>query len=137
MRGRRPETVIPGSSPVTEVPTPPAWLSPDGKAEWKRVAPILIEQRQVITLADLFSLASYCCAVGQVAEASRAITKDGLTFKAPSGPKVHPAVRVRSDGMTQARLLAGELGLTPMSRSRPAMREPAAPASDDDLGLDG
>lgn len=135
MRGRRPETVVPGTSPVMEVPAPPAWLSSDGKAEWKRVAPILIEQRHVLTQADLFTLASYCCAVGQVAEASRAISKDGLTFASSSGPKTHPAVRIRSDGMTQARLLAGELGLTPMSRSRPAVREPAAGAADD-LGLD-
>lgn len=123
MRGRKPSAIAPGSSPVNDVPAPPAWLSKDAKAEWERVAPILITERRTLTVADLSMLANYCTAVGQVAEAARIIGKEGLTFMSASGPKKHPAVAIRSDGMTQARQIAGELGLTPASRSRPAMRD--------------
>jgi P27 family predicted phage terminase small subunit len=44
--------------------------------------------------------------------------------------KRNPAVGIQSDAMTRARLLAAELGLTPVSRSRPAIRDDA---DDDDL----
>lgn len=123
MRGRKPKQITAGTSPLTAAPQPPRWLSKDAKAEWDRVAPILIEERRTLTIADLATLANYCTAVGQVAEAARIIGKEGLTFMSGFGPKRHPAVAIRSDGMTQARQLAGELGLTPSSRSRPAMRE--------------
>ncbi|MFG1282285.1 phage terminase small subunit P27 family [Xanthobacter autotrophicus] len=123
MRGRKPATINPGTSSVEKVPAPPAWLSKDAKAEWKRVAPILINERRTLTIADLSMLANYCTAVGQVAEAARIVSKEGLTVASPTGPKKHPAVAIRSDGMTQARQIAAELGLTPASRSRPAMRD--------------
>lgn len=123
MRGRKPGSIVTGSHPVDKLPAPPNWLSKDAKAEWKRIAPILISDRKTLTLADLASFASYCCAVGEVAEASRIIAAEGMTFTGQSGPKKHPAVSIRTNAMTQARLLAAELGLTPVSRSRPSVRE--------------
>ncbi|QTL03145.1 phage terminase small subunit P27 family [Aquabacter sp. L1I39] len=122
MKGRKPKETLPGSSPVTSLPTPPTWLSRDAKGEWRRVAPILINERRTLTVADLAMLESYCTAVGLVAEASRIIAKEGLIYMSATGPKKHPAVAIRSDGMTQARQIASELGLTPASRSRPAVR---------------
>lgn len=123
MRGAKPFTIVPASSPVRGILDPPEWLGEDARAEWDRVAPILIEERRTLTVTDIASLANYCVAIGQAAEASRIITKEGMTFQSKSGPKKHPAVAIRSDAMTQARLLAGELGLTPVSRSRPAARD--------------
>lgn len=122
-RGPKPDVIVAGSSPVTEVPNPPAWLSRDARAEWRRVAPILIHERRTLTLADLSMLANYCAAVGQVSEAGRILKREGITYQSLTGPKKHPAVSIMSDGMTQARQMAGELGLTPASRSRPAIRE--------------
>lgn len=122
MRGRKPSTVTPGTSPMKSVPKAPNWLSRDAKAEWRRVAPILINERRTLTLADLAMLQNYCVAVAQVVEAARIISKEGLTFMSATGPKKHPAVAIRSDGLTQARQIASELGLTPASRSRPLMR---------------
>lgn len=87
MRGRRPATITIGSSPVTCLPKPPAFLAKDGKAEWRRVAPILIEERKTLTVADLATLASYCVAVGTVAESSRTIAREGMTFMSTTGPK--------------------------------------------------
>lgn len=123
MKGRKPASIVAGTSPVIDVPTPPAYLSRDARAEWRRVAPILIDERKTLTVADLATFAAYCVSVGLIAEASRTINKEGLTFASRTGPKKHPAVAVRNDAMTQARLLAGELGLTPVSRSRPSIRD--------------
>ena len=124
MKGRKPNGIVAGSHPVNKLPAPPKWLlSKDAKAEWKRVGPILIEERKTLTVADLAGFANYCCAVGEVAEASRIIAAEGMTYDGHSGPKKHPAVSIRTNAMTQARLLAAELGLSPVSRSRPSIRE--------------
>lgn len=131
MRGARPQTINPGSSPVRGVLDPPDWLDADARAEWDRVAPILIEERRTLTVTDIATLVNYCVAVGQSAEASRIIAREGMTYMAKGGPKKHPAVAIRSDAMTQARLLAGELGLTPVSRSRPAARSSGDDGQDD------
>ncbi len=48
------------------------------------------------------------------------IRAEGMVITTPQGKKKHPAMMVKNDAMTQSRLLAAELGLTPVSRSRPA-----------------
>ncbi|MEW9838093.1 phage terminase small subunit P27 family [Mesorhizobium sp. ZMM04-4] len=108
------------------MPNPPAWLSKDAKAEWRRVAPILVDERKVLTEADLGTLESYCIATGTVREAHRTLNHDGLMI----GDKRHPAFGVMNAAQTTARLCAAELGLTPVSRSRPAIRDDG---DDDDL----
>lgn len=105
-----------------EMPAPPEWLSEDARGEWLRVLPILLNERRTISIADLSIFAHYCVAVGQVAQANRILESEGLTFSGPSGPKRHPAIAIRSDGMTQARQMAAELGLTPASRGRPGIK---------------
>lgn len=135
MRGRKPAGICAGSSPVEKVPAAPAWLSKAGKAEWNRVCPILVNERRTLTVADLPTLESYCAAVGQVQEASRILEKEGLTFTGPTGPKKHPAASLRHDAMTQVRQLGSELGLTPVSRSRPAMRDDNGSEDTSDLAL--
>ncbi len=119
MRGRKPDTIVTGSSPVLKTPSAPSWLSKDAKAEWRRVAPILVDERKVLTVADLGTLESYCIAIGTTREAHRALNRDGLVVAG----KRHPAFGVMNAAQTTARLCAAELGLTPVSRSRPAIRE--------------
>ena len=133
MRGRKPETIIAGT--MDDVPNAPTWLGKDAKAEWRRVAPIIVTERKTLTLADLATFAAYCSAVGEISEAARIIERDGMIFQGASGPKKHPAVAIKSDAMTQARLLANELGLTPVSRSRPAIRNEGGEDEGSDLGL--
>lgn len=130
MRGRKPAAILGGSSLVDAMPRPPAWLSKDAKAEWKRVAPILVE-RNVLTDADLGTLESYCTSAGTVAEAQRLMNAEGLTVAG----KRHPAFGIQNAAMTTARLCAAELGLTPVSRSRPAIREDQHEDDESDLGL--
>ena len=130
MRGTKPGSIVSGTSAVTTTPRPPAWLSKDAKAEWRRVAPILVERR-VLTDADLGTLENYVTSIGTVREAQRVLNRDGLTLQG----KRHPAFGIQNAAMTSARLAAAELGLTPVSRSRPAMREEAGDDDDAALGL--
>ena len=132
MKGRKPSTTAPAPSPVLDVPRPPAWLSRDGKAEWKRVAPLLIHERRTLDVGDMATLAAYCTAAGEVAEASRVIAVEGMLYAGASGPKRHPAVAIRAEAMKQVRQLAGELGLTPVSRSRAPMRAADAGGPEDE-----
>jgi len=135
LRGRKPSSVAISTSAALSAPKPPSWLSRDAKAEWKRVIPLLIERR-ILTEADMATFANYCLQIGRIIEAQRTIDAEGMFFDGTSGPKRHPAVGVQNDAATQARQLAAELGLTPVSRSRPAIRDDDARDDDDDLGLD-
>lgn len=138
MRGTKPHLVS-SNDAVTKAPAPPGWLSLDAKKEWRRIMPSLVKRR-ILTTADLGSLENYCVAIGTVREMERHLQKHGHVFEAfklndegeqiSLGMKRNPAVGVQSDAMTRARLLAAELGLTPVSRSRPAIREDG---DDDDL----
>lgn len=120
MRGRRPASIAAGSSPVTDVPRPPSWLTKEAKAEWRKVAPILVE-RDVLTEGDLGALAAYCDAVGQLVAASAIIAAEGMVVAG----KKHPLITTTVAARNQIRQLAAELGLTPISRSRPAVRDDA------------
>lgn len=122
MRGNKPE-IQPVDEPLPDgVPAPPDWMSEDARAEWNRVLPTLLTERRTLARTDLSIFANYCVAIGQVAEANRILEKEGLTFNGPGGPKRHPAIAIRSDGMTQARQMAAELGITPASRGRPGIK---------------
>lgn len=129
MRGRKPN-LAGDPAPVTKAPRPPAWLSKDAQAEWRRIMPLLVDRR-ILTEADMGSVEAYCVATGQVREMQRVIAREGHVVATKAGLRKHPAVAIQSDAMTRARLLAAELGLTPVSRSRPAIREPQS--NDDDL----
>lgn len=129
-KGLRPSTIVAGTSTINDVPKAPSWLSNHAKSEWKRVAPILVE-RKVLTEADLPILESYCVAVGMVHEAQTEISRDGITTSTAHGVKRHPSVGIQITAMNQCRLLANELGLTPVSRSRPALKD----SNDEDLSF--
>lgn len=109
----------------------PEWLSDDARKEWDRVMPILSE-RKILTDADLGSLENYCIAIGQVREMERHLQAHGHVLEIDGAMKRNPAVGIQSDAMTRSRLLAAEMGLTPVSRSRPAMRD----EDDDDTLVD-
>lgn len=127
MRGRKPSSLSKEDG-LTKMPPAPAWLPAEAKAEWKRVGPI-IEKRGTLTVADLGSLEIYCLAVGQVRACQAIIAKEDMFVQSDrSAPRPHPAFRTMHEAMRQARQFAAELGLTPVSRARPAL----APQGDDD-----
>lgn len=119
MRGRKPAAIVSGSNPVTVVPSPPSYFPKDAKAEWRKIAPILINERKTLTEADLGTLESYCLATGNMRAAQRILNIEGLVTAAG---KRHPAFGIVNAAQTTQRLCAAELGLTPVSRSRPAVR---------------
>jgi P27 family predicted phage terminase small subunit len=106
---------------ITDLDAPP-WLSEDARREWDRVMPILSERR-ILTVADLGSLENYCIAIGTVRETERHLQQHGHVIDVEGLFKRNPSVGIQSTSIQQARLLAAELGLTPVSRSRPTIRE--------------
>ena len=94
----------------------PDWLSADARDEWERVMPILAERR-ILTVADLGSLENYCICIGRVRETEAAIQTEA------EPEMMLKLIRVQDKAMASARQLASELGLTPVSRSRPTIRE--------------
>ena len=125
MRGPKPQSITAGTSPIAEVPKAPSWLSRPAKAEWNRVAPILVLERNVLTEADLAALQNYVIACATMQDAHRELQASGLLIDG----KRNPASTILLQAQQQQLRAAGELGLTPASRSRPTMRESA----DEDL----
>lgn len=137
MRGVKPHIKIERDA-LGDMP-PPDWLSEDAKVEWRRIVPILADRR-ILTEADLGSVENYCMAMGLAREMERDIQRYGAVqkvFKVDNqgnsvlvSTRKNPAVAIQSDAMTRARLLAAELGATPVSRSRPSVEDNEG---DDDL----
>lgn len=116
-RGLKPSTITPGTSPVTAIPNAPAYLSKDAKAEWRRVAPILTDERKVLTVADLATLENYVIAVATMRKAHRDLEATGLLLAG----KRNPVSTILLQAQQQQLRAAGELGLTPAARSRAVM----------------
>lgn len=127
-RGLKPSTITPGTSPVVTVPPPPSYLGKDAKAEWRRVAPILILERKVLTVADMATFETYCIHAGLVRASQRELAAHGLIL---ADGKRNPAYGALKESSLLLVRCAGELGLTPSARSRAAIMEP-----DDEVGLD-
>lgn len=115
MKGRKPEIRQEQGQALIET-LAPSWLAKEAKAEWKRVMPVLIERR-ILTDADIGSLESYCICAGRIRQCEVQIQKE---TDAEMRLKL---IRVQDKAMASARQLGAELGLTPVSRSRPAVRE--------------
>lgn len=128
MRGTKPHIKLERDA-LENMPAPD-WLADEAKAEWRRILPILA-QRRIMTEADLGTFENYCIATGTVREMEREIQKLGHIQKVYKVDKEgnsllisvrkNPAVSIQSDAMTRARLLAAEIGCTPVSRSRPTI----------------
>lgn len=130
MKGRKPQLIIDNGA-VDRVPSPPGWFSKEAKSEWRRIMPALVERR-ILTKADLGSVENYCTAIATAREAERHLQAHGHVYEVEGTLKRNPASLVLKDAMATARQLAAELGLTPVSRSRPAVRDDG----DDDSLLD-
>jgi P27 family predicted phage terminase small subunit len=128
MRGRKPVEIVAGK--VTNAPPPPAWLSRLGKAEFRKVVAIMME-RNHLTDADLGTVAAYADAMAQLADSTRQINRDGMVITTANGLRKHPAISIQINARNQIRQLAAELGLTPVSRSRPSIRD----ENEDDLSF--
>jgi P27 family predicted phage terminase small subunit len=107
---------------------PPEWLAESARKEWDRVMPVLTERR-ILTEADLGGLENYCICIGRVRDMEAGIQNT-------ADPElILKLARMQDKAMASARLLAAELGLTPVSRSRPAIRNDNPEEGDDPLNI--
>lgn len=114
MKGTKPHLVVDNGA-ISKPERAPSFLSKDAKAEWRRIMPSLVKRR-ILTVADLGSVENYCIAIGRIRQVERELQ---ATIGAPD-----PAlVRMQDKAIQTARQLAAELGLTPVSRSRPVIRD--------------
>lgn len=112
MKGAKPKLIVDNDA-ISKVPAPPSWMAKDAKAEWRRIMPALVD-RKILTNADMGSVENYCIAIGRAREVEALIQRDGID----------PVLcRLQDKAVQTARQLAAELGLTPVSRSRPSVRE--------------
>lgn len=109
--GRRPLNQNEPRPPTGEPPMP-AGLDRFGRAAWKRTAPMLARMG-VLTQADGDVLALYCDAYSQWRRSSAALQRIE-----PTAPEFRKLAVTAEKARDQMRLLAGEFGLTPSSRSR-------------------
>jgi len=132
-RGRKPKPTAlkmlegnPGKRPINaNEPVPPtgevicpAWLLPEAKKEWRRLAASL-EAMGVLTMADLTAFAGYCQAYARWREAEEFITQHGSIFKTPSGYiQQVPQVSIAQQNLKIMQSFCTEFGLTPACRAR-------------------
>lgn len=109
-------------APPPAVPAAPKWFDSEARAEWERVVPQLVELK-VLTGLDGGALERYCVAHSNWVKAQLEVQKKGPVLKTPFGPQKNPAVKIAQDERAAARLLAGELGLSPSARSRVKVSE--------------
>ncbi len=112
---RKDEPVLPVSAPE-----PPDFQSPEARAEWDRVCPLLMGAG-VLTEADRAVLVLYCEAWAEYVEVEQSCRKDGRLLPiltTPNGcPIQNPAYGLRNTLRNQVKQLAGCLGLTPADRA--------------------
>lgn len=107
--------------------SPPAYLGRGAKAEWRRIIPIL-DEMGILSKADRSVIAAYCQAWQRYQEFERLIDEHGVTFVTEKGYIAQrPEVAMSAKQQTLLKQFAGELGLSPSSRSRVEVPEKAPP----------
>jgi len=98
--------------------SPPAHLSGRASAEWRRIAPLLLDAG-VLTRSDTDALGIYCEALGRLAEAHAHLQETGYLIRSPNGyPIQNPWYAVMKECHEVIRAFGNEFGMTPASRSK-------------------
>jgi len=123
--GHRPINDREPKLPADAIPEPTEELDEDAAKEWRRVVGILHESGIARTV-DQAGLTAYTQLWARWLKIERAIRKDGLIVIRPGKlPKLHPLAREASDLLPQLRHYLAEFGMTPASRSRIKVDQPA------------
>ena len=103
-------------------PAMPRSLSPEAKAEWRRVVPEL-EEIGVLATVDRAVLIRYCTAWADWVELQELLAKSGKLIRGQKGNLVrNPLLLIRSDVEATLSDLGKQLGLTPGARLRADIR---------------
>ena len=116
---RRPiNTNEPQPTSIQKTPPAPKYLRRTGRAEWRRVAKLLVNLG-LLTDLDLTALGAYCASYQRWLTAEKTLEKDGMAFTAPTGQvKRSPYLLIAREAMADMRGFMQEFGMTPASRSR-------------------
>lgn len=99
------------------VPNPPAAMSKEAKAEWKRVVKEL-DALGLIAKIDRAALSILCNAWSDYVEARAKLKKTGKTFTNEKCEiKPHPFVKIQNDAAALWHRMCKEFGLAPASRA--------------------
>lgn len=108
----------PKAPKTSKRPSPPAYLGRNAKAEWRRIIPIL-DEMGILSTADRSIIAAYCQAWHRLQQYEKDIDDNGSSFTTEKGYECQrPAVAMAQKQAQLLRQFAGELGLSPSSRSR-------------------
>lgn len=110
-------------------PEPPAWLSTEAAAEWRRVVPGLT-RLDILKEEDRAVLAAYCETWATFVDAIQTQHREGLTIEARQGTLAHPAVGIARSAGRELRSFAAHFGLTPSSEQ--ALARGADDGNEDD-----
>lgn len=95
---------------------PPAHLSRDARAEWRRLADDLVGLK-LLTVNDLAAFAAYCSAWGDLVAAERALRRGGLVVRGKEKQLVRsPWILVKARAIDQIIKLGDRFGLSPSAR---------------------
>ncbi len=94
---------------------PPEWLSPHAMEIWDKYQPIL---RETYTKGDEALLGTFCETLALFVDASKAVTKDGLTITTAKGLVKNPLLASLSQCRDSLLRMCDALGLSPAGRSR-------------------
>ena len=118
--------------PMVEAPLPPKHLAMEARAEWERIAPMLVRLK-LLTKLDRAALSAYCQAWSRHVEAEEQIARaSALAFTHNGYPIVNPWITISKQAVDQMARFIGEFGLTPAARCRLSAPDPDAddPAND-------
>lgn len=116
-RGRKAEVrALDGA--LSAVPKAPADMPQRAAREWRKVLGALVAQRKIAD-HELPIVDAYCRVVAHIADCETAIAEHGLTMVSPQGEtKRRPETTLLKEYHATLARLAGELGLTPASRTK-------------------
>src|ERR1700730_256189 len=111
--------------PAIAVPEPPAHLDERARAKFTAMA-LMLARAGVMTELDAGALARYAVVWCRWVDAEAEIKRRGPVVKTEGGNIIqNPFLAVANKCLSQMAQIEGEFGLTPSSRSRIRMAEPA------------
>lgn len=118
--------------PEVCVPDPPEHLGDAAQEHWHEIAHELAEVG-ILTTIDRDALALYCEAFARWVDANQHVREFGPLVKAPSGyPMQSPFLAIANKAFDQMRALLTEFGMTPSSRVKVKVQQPATSDPMDD-----
>ncbi len=118
-------------------PEPPAVLTGEALAEWKRVLPELA-RLELVKPIDAAALTADCLCWARLVEAQREIDKVGVIIANEHGFAVrNPAIGVIENASRELRAWANEFGLTPASETKLSREDGGAASEANPFGATG